>query len=268
MEKYSKEVQEIHRAFHTAGDELIARAKEILKDKSRRDVLKAKRLKELGFTYATQADITEDLTKLNEGEIGIIEAEKLHYYQIRYPNNKYITLDQVKAICEKYDLIFADICRYKGFVPDENLDDIERFKVDPNDIGTETASHYAPPGVTSLWLKLDGGASVLEYQKRNVPAKHHTTAVKVNSGLKICAPEIDIKMVEFSAEINGQWYDLPKLESLKMFDTKLVEGGAMPEPIKVIPDPVVLQPVHYGFLILTAWGDEASDEIVVNPKAN
>lgn len=31
-----------------------------------------------------------------------------------------------------------------------------------------------------------------------------------------------------------------------------------------VPDPIVLQPVKYGFLILTAWGDEASDPIVVN----
>ncbi|MBK8366267.1 MAG: hypothetical protein IPL10_02330 [Bacteroidetes bacterium] len=125
MKTYSKEVQEIHRAFHTAGDELIARAKEILKDKSRSDVLKAKRLQELGFTNAQQANITEDLTKLSEGEIGIIEAEKLHYYHLRYPNNKYITLEQVKTICEKYNLLFSDICRYKGFVPERNSDEIE-----------------------------------------------------------------------------------------------------------------------------------------------
>ncbi len=80
-------------------------------------MLKAKRLKELGFTYAKQADIKEGLSQLSEGEIGIIEAEKLHYYQIRYPNNKYITLTQVKTKCEKYNLLFADVCRYKGFVP-------------------------------------------------------------------------------------------------------------------------------------------------------
>ena len=37
---------------------------------------------------------------------------------------------------------------------------------------------------------------------------------------------------------------------------------------KHIPDPVVLQPVKGGYLIITAWGDEASDEIVVNQKMN
>jgi hypothetical protein len=35
-----------------------------------------------------------------------------------------------------------------------------------------------------------------------------------------------------------------------------------------IPDPVVLQPVRWGFLIVTAWGDEASDPIIVNTINN
>ncbi|MBK8366268.1 MAG: hypothetical protein IPL10_02335 [Bacteroidetes bacterium] len=143
------------------------------------------------------------------------------------------------------------------------------FKVDPDDIGTETASHYTPPGYKNLiMLTLDGGAQHLDYVKRNVPAKYYSTPVSVKSGLKICAPEIDIETKAFSTEINGEWYHLPKLEPIKMFDTKLIEGGSMPDPNKVIPDPVVLQPVHYGFLIVTAWGDEASDDIVVNPKNN
>lgn len=34
------------------------------------------------------------------------------------------------------------------------------------------------------------------------------------------------------------------------------------------PDPVTLQPVKGGYLILAAWGDEASDEIVVNQNNN
>jgi len=39
-----------------------------------------------------------------------------------------------------------------------------------------------------------------------------------------------------------------------------------------IPDPVVLCPVMYGsekyYLIVTAWGKEASDKAVVNQKMN
>lgn len=41
---------------------------------------------------------------------------------------------------------------------------------------------------------------------------------------------------------------------------------------KEIPDPIVLMPVFcYGrknYLVVTAWGEEASDDLVVNQKMN
>jgi hypothetical protein len=37
---------------------------------------------------------------------------------------------------------------------------------------------------------------------------------------------------------------------------------------QAIPDPVVLKAVKDGYLILAAWGDEASDPIVVNEINN
>jgi hypothetical protein len=33
-------------------------------------------------------------------------------------------------------------------------------------------------------------------------------------------------------------------------------------------DPIVLQPVKGGYLVVTKWGLEASDEIVTNPTSN
>lgn len=35
-----------------------------------------------------------------------------------------------------------------------------------------------------------------------------------------------------------------------------------------IKDPIVLQPVDKGYLIVSSWGLEASDELVVNPVSN
>jgi len=49
-------------------------------------------------------------------------------------------------------------------------------------------------------------------------------------------------------------------------------GYEVREGYKLVYDPIVLQPVEYngikGNLIITAWGDEASDEIVVNQTMN
>jgi len=48
---------------------------------------------------------------------------------------------------------------------------------------------------------------------------------------------------------------------------ELKEGYKLERKIE-IPDPVVLQPVKGGYLILTAWGDEASDPLVMNEINN
>jgi hypothetical protein len=60
---------------------------------------------------------------------------------------------------------------------------------------------------------------------------------------------------------------------IKDFDTsKMVLSGRKLERKIEIPDPVVLQPVFHGgkkhYLIVTAWGDEASDPEVMNPIHN
>lgn len=42
------------------------------------------------------------------------------------------------------------------------------------------------------------------------------------------------------------------------------------EPQKEIltDDPIVLQPVEYGFLIVTSWGLESNDNLIINPTLN
>jgi len=63
--------------------------------------------------------------------------------------------------------------------------------------------------------------------------------------LEICAPLKDMELRE---------------------GTKVIDGYRLSHP-----DPVVLLPIqspYWGYLILTAWGDEASDELIVNQKMN
>jgi len=43
---------------------------------------------------------------------------------------------------------------------------------------------------------------------------------------------------------------------------------AIPTKIIKVPDPVVLQPVKDGYLIVTSWGGESEDPIIINPKNN
>ena len=49
--------------------------------------------------------------------------------------------------------------------------------------------------------------------------------------------------------------DTQEIKKFKLFD-------------KPVPDPVILAPVIGGYLIVTAWGDEASDPIIQNEINN
>lgn len=262
MTKTQQKIEQIHREFNTASETLLKEAKLIIANRQA-SAEKAERLKAAGFSQANEVVANKDFFLTKE------TVEYIEYYQQKYPFNKFITRDQVLAINKKYNLVAAPVDRYKGFVPDKNLRQIEAFKVDEKDIAENliqikkftynydsqkerqerlrkmypdlllpksevwfaTTTVYAMAGdrtITDNWVDL---SSYEEIDNRN----------KI-----ICAPLKDM-------DIDG----LKKKDSIfSMFKTVHV------------PDPVVLQPVKGGYLIITAWGDEASDEIVVNSINN
>ena len=50
----------------------------------------------------------------------------------------------------------------------------------------------------------------------------------------------------------------------------VVKAGQKIEGHKIVeaPDPIVLHEIENGYIIVTAWGPEASDPDVVNPLSN
>ncbi len=232
--QYPKVVEDIHNEFFTAGDNILQEATCLLKELETKDLAKGKRLAALGFgkTREAVAAIETENKLATTKEI----ADLVMYYRINYPNNKFITEGQVKMICEKYGLILGDVSMYKGFVPLDKLRQIEKFTIKEKDVlkriwSKDTA--YRNPGE----LINDKGQNAQQYPSI-------FKAVEVSEGLKICAP----------------------LKDMEITSKQILVGYKIED--KPIPDPVVLQPVKKGYLIVTAWGDEASDEIVVNEINN
>lgn len=232
--KYPKVVDEIHNEFFTAGENILEEATCLLKELETKDLAKGKRLAALGFgkTREAVAAIETENKLATTKEI----ADLVMYYRINYPNNKFITEEQVKQICEKYGLVCGENTMYKGFVPENKLVLIENFKIKNNDRVYDIYSEDIGYRKVGELIK-DGGQNARLYssifKKREIAAP-----------LKICAPLKDM--------------EIPK--------TKQIVGYKIED--KPIPDPVVLQPVRGGYLIVCAWGNEASDEIVVNEQAN
>lgn len=231
-------VQEIHNEFYTAADTLLRNVQNLPNVREKSEALKS-----LGF-IASKDIRTADLVDVQKQQASLVT-----YYAQRYPFNKFITSQQVEAICGKYNLVCGPVSIYMGDVPDEKLKQISAFKLRSEDRvvcierkiwkrGPYEETEESPNLIVRLILKLFGYCPgwVIPF----FTAYHWR---KTTKSLMICAPMNEMEMSV------SPWTRQSRI-------------------LQHIPDPVVLQPVKGGYLIVAAWGDEASDENVVNEKMN
>jgi hypothetical protein len=260
-------IEEIHETFYTEVDRLLAEAKIANSlDTDKQDLIeKCARLKALGFTNTkevkeAEAEIArlDELKRDNETKKTLIEA--INYFSFKYPNYKFITEKSVEKICAKYNLVYGEIDRYIGTVPDKNLKHIEDFKVLEDDEcfvfevlyrGSESMKKEYN---TSEEFKREQFKREQEFKNYHGYYRYSMLMDRVNyieinmkCPLEIAAPLKDFNME--GMEVKG--HKISKIE---------------------IPDPIVLKPVIFNkqkhYLIVTAWGIEAEDELVVNEKFN
>ena len=241
---YPKIVQEIHDEFMSAGDKVLAQAKEIIANAKITNEQKSNQLESLGFR-STKEVIEAQLVKDKRAEQEKIATAITDMQQL-FPNNKVITEEIIEKICNKYSLIFGEVGQYKGFVPQKNADDITRFyKNHP-----EEEVEYVRKWLNVMRMGRDiiskseyeSAIKSMEFnQKHNIGYRSHFRCYKSTPILNICAPLKDM---------NTNGYK--------------VKGHLL---VKDIPDPIVTKlKIHENgtkvHIILTAWGDEASDPMV------
>jgi len=250
---YPSIVDEIHNEFNNAGDKLLSEARRIIAGISVGNEQKANTLSQFGFRNSKEVIETEAALKAKKEQEDIAVA--LEYFSNKFPQYKFITPDMAMNICKKYDLVLGEVGQYKGFVPQKNLSQIERFFEGENEINTQ----YIKTNLMSWNLddeiltkekyehECEMLAMIHESQIRtrcHYPIYRHIE--KRKSRLSIAAPLKDM---------NTEGYTLKG----RLFSRE-------------IPDPVVLAPVQHNstklFCIITAWGPEQSDEMVVNQKMN
>ncbi len=248
ISKYAPEIKQIHNEFNIAEETLLKEALSVLEDCKTKDLAKGELLASLGFIQTPQAKAVEEIkTKKILAEQ---TAKVIQKYSFKYPNNKFITEDMVEEICKKYNLVCGDVSLYKGFVPQENLLEISKFKLKEEDITVsgicwDSGTPRIRYSISKKKFMECSSAKAHKFEwaeskELGLPFKYFDQ-IRENT-LKICAPikDMDTK----NMKLNG--YHLEKH----------------------IPDPIVLQPIEGGYLIISKWGDEASDPIVVNEKMN
>lgn len=250
----NKLIDQIHYEFYTEVDKLLEFAR-ILKplNTNKQDLIdKAKRLKKLGFVSSKdlkEADIeAERLQNIQKENFKKQELkDAIDYFSNKYPLYKFITEDSVKKICEKYNLIYGEVNKYKGDVPDKNLKEIENFKVDKEDLVYKYYEHHS-----TFYIKKDSYTNFMMY----VESRNYESS----------------SLNYLFENLNKVTHSLEIVTPLKDFDTSGMEIKDFKLSKIEIPDPIVLQPVLYNhtkhYLIVTAWGQEVTDPLVLNPKFN
>lgn len=246
----------IHNEFDVAGEKLLTEAKEILA--SDIDTSKGERLSKLGFgssKAAVDAKTVEDI-RIRSRQI----AERVEYFRTYYPSYKFITEEMVETICKKYGLLCGDASKYIGDVPAKNVAEIEKFKLREEDKDdcfdfesygdnysfgsmSRNISSLQGLGIRSIGVDIDRMYERAMMQSQSLSRyKAIPNGKKTQREFKICAP-------------------------VKDFDTRhmrIKDGYSLQE----IPDPVVLQPVKGGYLVVSKWGLEANDESLINETNN
>lgn len=257
--RYPQVVQDIHNEFMNAGERLLQQANQIICSIVIKDEDKAVRLKELGFSSVAEVKHTEAQIAKKAEQERISRA--ILDYRVEYPNHKFITEDAVKIICNKYGLVLGLNSQFKGFVPQKNLLDIENFfKQHEEDKYQYVIQYYGGAwGIHTTKITKEQYEKNIEYKqllrKRDsksdgvsrlaISSNEHYT--KIPATLNICAPLKDM---------NTEGHRL--------------QGHVL---VKEVPDPIVLLPKKHsngtsGYIIITAWGDEASDPLVINHNNN
>ena len=129
-----KLVKQIHNEFDTAQDRILREAEEILTElkipTESAIERKARLMRELGFVkneVVVQARGLEVKREEIASKIQITKerAELLNHYKMAYPAEKFLTIDELDRICDKYGLIHAPIAHYVKDIPEKNLLEIK-----------------------------------------------------------------------------------------------------------------------------------------------
>lgn len=204
---------------------------------------RAEALKRLGFASALEVAKLDKFNKENarimaKNAANAQVVEDLKTFSQKYPMYKFITRASLDRICKKYGLHYASVRYFTGVVPQANLQALLDCSIAKKDI-------------PKLCETSTGWNTRAELELSFANEHPHRDKIHERAPLIIAAP-----FKEFSFPT---WARIEETESGQV-------------KFRIKEDPIVMQPVYSGentyFAIITAWGPEASDPEVINPRNN
>jgi hypothetical protein len=231
-------VKQIHNEFYSANKLLLDESNRVIKAAFESDEQQeiANRLSYMGFRRAANVGEPLDALKLRD---------RINYYQQNYPLNKFINQETVQKICEKYGLYLCGTGDFIAEIPLKNQKDIVGFRVKEKDLTADVLYELTDWPFLPYRGQM-GEEEEIRYIKDREDAQKRFDEMS-QSEKEISGTHMKVIATESQIDMRGK----------KKVGYQIVKD-----------DPIVLQPVNGGYLIVTAWGDEASDEMVVNEKMN
>lgn len=274
-------IQEIHDEFDTAEDRLLQQADSLLKElniPTQTSIeVKADKLISLGFVNSEvvvkSKGLKETAAKIKTKIVGTREqAELIRYYKQNYPFQKFLTEQELERICEKYNLIFAPVSNYIKDVPEKNINEISAAPVLKN-------NDIVPIGfiVTDISFYGNHTKEYKDYIREKINGLIFTESGVTEGTIR--------KLAQGFTGVRGDsWYfSSAKMEKtnkeglfiaapISHFDLKgLSKKGkhGFMQVFKIeIKDPIVFRYVRGGVQVLSKWGLEGQDELLVNEINN
>jgi hypothetical protein len=277
-------VKQIHNAFDREADTLLVMPednfpkKEALKEK-------AERLKKLGFDRCIEINRFERFDRDREVQLKLLEEQRIanefaQKYKTKYPDLKFIVQKQLDEICRKYSLSAKFVSEYVGDVPEQKLfemeywlDEIEDTDI-PDDAFTYTLKVYDKD--RDLKRERDDEEYYKRLKERESPnfyiyhPRDYSTCYYHSCKGKKYLSESEIIKAFKNKGIPEEDILMSNIQTGKKSNSGLViaaPDSMFRKPQKGL-DPIVLQPVIGGYLVIAKWGDEANDPELVVPELN
>lgn len=231
---------------------------------------RADKLDSLGFR---KQELFEESSKQHKIHIELVAEntkrdmiiKMIQYFTEKYPMYRFITFDSIQDLCNKYGLVYLPARYFKEEIPEQNIQDLMKFEVEPID-----------RAVLSKYKKheMDFEDFVWDDEEGN---RHRIYASK--TGEYECTSEdgyggSDTSNCPYAEAIvvaEESMFDLPrniKIDYLTDKNGRRIQSLVKDDPIVIMPVRMVREDnghmyQHVGGLIITAWGEEAKDIRVI-----
>jgi len=241
-------IKAIHKDFDEASEKALNDAKEILAQGESEEKEEILGLADVGFT--SLREVQEVKQQEQKVEMSKDIAEKINYYIAKYPNHKYISKQSVVSICKKYGLILGESSNYIGTIPKENRKDILAFKIEDADKLYKRYDMWGDLRDSNYETWLAGKENATSSAKDRGKIIDWKETRESNRGVSELARMHNFETYNFPASLEI----VAPLKDFKISPDEYVKDNQI---MRVIKDPVVLQPLKDGYLIVTKWGLEA-----------